>query len=203
MPPKFCLVLAGLFAPFLLEAQVRLVHSVAVSVYQLRHKTMKQARRLCDEAVDQIRHRNYPESLKLLEKALALDSNYWIAENNLGFTLLQMRQLQKAQDAFERAIKIDPLNAVGYANLSVTALTDNNFALAEKSATESLRLDPKLPEAKSLLGLAMVGQGIWTPTARKLLEESREVPTSLAILEKWPKPNSRGPAVVVRPSAFQ
>ncbi len=198
---KFCLVFA---APFLLQAQIVAQNSNSVSIYSLRHKTVREARRLCDEAVSQLKRCNYSESRKLLEKALTLDSNYWLAQNNLGFTLLQMQQVKEAQAAFERAIQIDPLNAIGYTNLSVIALTRNNFALAEKSATESLRLDPTLPEAKSMLGLAMVGQGIWTPTARKLLEESRQMPTSEAILAKWPKNNPHGPqVVVVRQSGFQ
>jgi len=188
-----------LFSGSLLFAQSN--HSV--SFYQLRHKSIKQARRFCDAATVELKKENYQAGIKLLEHALALDPNYWVAQNNLGFAFLHLQQQERALKAFQRAIEIDPMNAVGYTNLSVVALSRNDFPLAEKSASESLRLDPELPEAKAMLGLALVGQGIWTPVAKKLLEESRGVSTSDMLLKKWPQDETSAPTVVVNPSQFR
>jgi Flp pilus assembly protein TadD len=164
---------------------------------------MKQARRFCDAATVELKNHNYQAGIKLLQHALALDRDYWVAQNNLGFALLHLQQKEEAQKAFQRAIEIDPMNAVGYTNLSVVALSRNDFPLAEKSAAESLRLDPQLPEARAMLGLALIGQGLWTPVARKLLEESRNVSTSEMLLKKWPHDDASAPTVIVNASDFR
>jgi Tfp pilus assembly protein PilF len=169
----------------------------SVSVYQLRHKPVKEARRFCDAATVELKKEHYSAGLELLQQALSIDPDYWVAQNNLGFALLHLHRHVEAQKAFQRAVEIDPHNPLGYANLSVVALGMNNFLLAEKAAAQSMRLNPQMPEARAMLGLALAGQGNWTPQVRKLLEESRAVPTSQALLKKWPAGSSRGPAVTV------
>jgi len=176
--------------------------SHSVSLYQLRHKSDRQARRFCDEATLELKKHNYAAGLKLLQEALSIDSDYWVAQNNLGFAFLHLHRTEEARKAFQRAIEIDPVNPIGYANLSVAALSQNDFTLAEKSASQSLRFDPEMPEARAMLGLAMAGQGKWTAKVRKLLEESRSVPTSEALLERWPPGGGPGPAVIVNTSDF-
>jgi cytochrome c-type biogenesis protein CcmH/NrfG len=94
------------------------------------------------------------------------------------------------------------MNPIGYANLSVVALSRNDFSLAEKSASQSMRLDPRMPEARAMLGLALAGQGNWTPQVRKLLEESRTVSTSEALLQKWPPEGAPGPPIIVNTSDY-
>jgi tetratricopeptide (TPR) repeat protein len=203
-----CAVVASfLFSGALLSGQIAAQNapgtsSPSVSFYQLRHKSVKQARRFCDEATVELKKHNYLAGLKLLQRALSIDADYWVAQNNLGFAFLHLHRHEDAQKAFQRAIEIDPMNPIGYANLSVAALSRNDFALAEQSASQSMRLDPEMPEARAMLGLALAGQGKWTPKVRKLLEESRSVPTSEALLEKWPPGGGPGPAVIVNASDF-
>jgi len=195
-----------LFSGSLLSGQIAAQNAPAashsVSFYQLRHKSDRQARRFCDEATVELKKRNYLAGLKLLQRALSIDSDYWVAQNNLGFAFLHLHRHEEARNAFQRAIEIDPMNSIGYANLSVAALSLNDFSLAEKSAAQSMRLDPEMPEARAMLGLALAGQGKWTPKVRKLLEESRTVSTSEALLERWPPGGAPGPAVIVNTSDF-
>jgi tetratricopeptide (TPR) repeat protein len=169
----------------------------SISLYELSHKPLKRARRLLDEGTAELKLRHYPASVRLFQKALLVDPDYWEAENNLGFAFLQLQQPTKAEPAFARATEIDPMNAIAYVNLCVAALQRNDYLLAEKSGTEAVRLNPQLAEGKAMLGLALVSQGKWTATARKLLEETRSIPASATILKKWPKPNAAGPTVTV------
>lgn len=203
----YAVVSGILFSGSLLSGQIAAqaapaTSSQSVSFYQLRHKSIKQARRFCDAATVELKKHDYLAGLKLLQRALSIDSDYWVAQNNMGFAFLHLHRLQDARKAFQRAIEIDPMNPVGYANLSVAALGGNDFSLAETSASQSLRLDPEMPEARALLGLALAGQGKWTPKVRKLLEETRSIPTSEALLEKWPPGGAPGPVVIVGTSDF-
>jgi Flp pilus assembly protein TadD len=200
---SFVLAFGCLLSASLLTAQTAMVSSHSVSYYQLHHKVVKQARRFSEAATVELKKQNYRAGITLLRQALEIDPDYWVAENNLGFALLHLQQHEEARKAFQRATEIDPMNPIGYTNLSVAALTQNDFALAEKSASQSIRLAPELPEARAMLGLALVGQGIWTPVARKLLEESSSVPTSETLLKKWPKDNQAGPPVIISASSFR
>jgi Flp pilus assembly protein TadD len=173
----------------LLFAQSALVPAEAVSFYQLSYKPDKQARRLFEMGSTQLKRRDFPASLKLFQQAVAIDSKFWAAQNNLGYTYLHLAQRDRAERAFERAVEIDPLNPIGYANISVAALYCSDYRKAEQSARKALRLNPQLAEAKALLGLAQVGQGNWSPEAHNMLEQGYQyVPGAERILRKWPAP---------------
>jgi tetratricopeptide (TPR) repeat protein len=185
------------YAPFL-WAQDPLASSSSISLYELSYRPPKQALKLFDKGSSELKLRHYQVALKLLKKALAIDPLYFAAENNLGYTYLQLDQQSAAEQAFKRALEIDPGNAVGHLNLCIAAMNRGNFRLAEKAARLALQLNPQMVEAKAMLGYAEVGQGRWTTEARKLLEESRDVvPGSGVLLSNWPEPNTRGPSVNV------
>ena len=176
------------FSAQLRPAQSNFVSSNSVSFYQLSHKPDKTAHRLFEKASSEMKRRDYASSLRLFRKAVSIDPCYWAAENNLGYIYLQLDQQESAKEAFRRAVEIDPKNPIGYSNVSVAALTRNEFPVAEKFARTALRLDPQLSAAQALLALAQVGQGKWSPEARKMLEEGHEtVPGSERVLQRWPR----------------
>lgn len=183
---------------FSLWGQSALVSTASVSFYELSHRPDKQARRLFNEGNAHLKRRDYAHSLKLFEEAISLDPNYWAAENNLGYSYLQLAQDGAAERAFRRAIEIDPRNPVAYANVSLVALTRNQFPVAESFARSALRLNPNFNSAKALLALAEVGQGNWSLEAYKLLEEGQAaIPGSERVLRKWPTAGSEAPRIAV------
>jgi tetratricopeptide (TPR) repeat protein len=181
-----------------LYAQSSLAESPTVSLYQLAYKPEKKALRLLLKGNGQLKQHQYNAGLRLFQEALAIDSRYWNAENNLGYAYLKLSQIDKAEQAFKRDIEIDPLNAIGYTNLSVAALNKKDYLLAEKSARQALHLNPQLPEPKALFALAQVGQGNWSTEAHRLLEESyQSVPGSDEVLRRWPESNSTSRRIIV------
>ena len=174
-----------------LFAQYALIGSPGVSLYQLAYKPEKKALLLFLKGNGQLKQHQYEASLTLFQEALAIDARYWNAENNLGYAYLKLSQIDKAEQAFERDLEIDPLNAIGYTNLSVAALNKKDYPLAEKSARQALHLNPQLSQAKALFALAQVGQGNWSTEAHRLLEEGyQSVPGSDEVLRRWPESNS-------------
>jgi len=187
-----------LFSASALFAQASLASSNAVSLYELSHKTLKQARRLVDKGTLQLNKQQYSSSLELFRRALQLDPQYWRAQNNIGFVYLKLHQQKEAEDAFQRAVEIDPDNAIGHTNVGICALSGNNYSLAEQAAQRALRLRPLLIEAKALLGLAQAGQGHWTPQVRQLLEDSRSASQAAeTLLRRWPANVANPPRLVV------
>jgi superkiller protein 3 len=187
----------------LLFGQQQAFNRDVITLYQLQHKVPKHAHTLFIKGADCIAQQKYQAALEFLQKALIIDSDYWEAQNDVGFAYLKLDQMMKAEQAFQRAINIDPENAVAYVNLGVAAVVSPDYELAEQSARRALNLNPTLLTAKALLGIVDVGQGHWTPDAHRLLEESLGAfPAVRKVLRAWPQGNSPGPKVIILSSAF-
>ena len=146
----------------------------------------------------QVKAREYRSGIRFLQRAIAIDPEYWEAENNLGYAYLQLALAREAAQAFERAITIDPSNPIGYANLGISALHSSQFERAEECARKALRYSPDMPQAKALLGMSRAGQGDWSPEVHRLLEESRMYVTSAdMLLQQWPESPSKATRLVV------
>lgn len=139
-----------------------------VSLYQLAHKPEKDARRLFVKAAKQLQKDEYGPGLHVLQKAILIDPDYWEVQNDIGYAYLQLGRIHDAQDAFQRAIDIDPENPVAYLNMGISAFVLRQYKMAEQSATRALRCQPTMVQAKVLLAFVKVEQGHWTPETRAL-----------------------------------
>ena len=96
-------------------------------------------------------------ALQLADKACELDRNEPIAYHALTLANMWLRNMEEAERAAARTLKLDPNYAEGYATLG--SLRD--FAGRHESAIEqfeqSLRLDPKFHVALQFLGRAQFG----------------------------------------------
>lgn len=190
-----------LSAPFLFAQEVT-PDKYTVTLHELQHMPPKEAQKLFREASATLKQGKFESGLKLLQKALALDPQYWSAENDLGYTYLKLGQIQKASDAFQQAIDIDPANVASYSNLGVSALILGDFKLAETSARRALQIDPTCVQAKGVLGLGEVGQGQWTDEAHRLLDEaSSTIPAARKLIGNWEHSEKSKPELVVVESA--
>lgn len=178
--------------------------SYLVTLYQLSYKPEKVAHKCFREGAALIRQHDYKDGIAFMQQALQHDSNYWLAANDLGFAYINLRDDVKAEQAFQRAIDIDPENAIGYANLGVAAAGLFDLKLAENCAHRALNLNPLLPQAKLLLSVIAICQGHWTPEVHKMLEEiESSTPLAAHILQGWPEhPTGSSPPEVLR-SALQ
>lgn len=82
-----------------------------------------------------------------------------ITYNNRGYTLLQAGDLTRAQQAFARAIHINPDYAVGYHNLAEAYVEIGDYDQAHSLYTQALATDPNLDVAYNGLGYVLLLQG--------------------------------------------
>ncbi len=133
-----------------------------------------------------------------MDKANKVDDAYWDAENYLGYAYYSLGLQQKAEAAFQRAIDIDPENAVAYANLGIALLKRGDYDIAEQCGYRALKLFPSLPQAKALLGIIEINRHQWTPRAHKLIEEAVPgIPALSDILRRWPTGHQNVPKITV------
>jgi tetratricopeptide (TPR) repeat protein len=81
-----------------------------------------------------------------------------IMDNNRGYTLMQAGDLTGAQQAFARAVHINPDYAVGYHNLAEAYVEIGDYDQAYSLYTQALATDPDLDVAYNGLGHVLLLQ---------------------------------------------
>ena len=102
-----------------------------------------------------------------------------------GDLLLDMGQLDEAQEKFELALAVEPADLEAHFCLGELALKRNQLTVAEAQFRLVLELDPKFPGAHTKLGRILLRQGFRRDAARHLLVDMancRDDPDLLAEL---------------------
>ncbi|WP_419909948.1 tetratricopeptide repeat protein [Hoeflea sp.] len=108
----------------------------------------------------------------LLERAVAIDPDYagaWAMlaivhgdEARAGFNLKPGRPaLDRALEAAQRAVDLDPANATGYYALFLTCFNRGEFERFEAAAAKALQLNPNYPDMLADLGSCRAFSGDW------------------------------------------
>ena len=102
-------------------------------------------------AVVSLRRGDPDESLKWAEQALALGQDDVMTLSNAGEAYRRLGNLEKAADHFERALKIDNLNASLHFNMALVMRQMGNAPLAEHFFRSAQIADPEMWQAYSNL----------------------------------------------------
>ncbi|RQH16946.1 tetratricopeptide repeat protein, partial [Okeania hirsuta] len=97
--------------------------------------------------------RNYEKAEAAALKALAIDSNFAMAANNLGLIYFIQERDNEAKAYFEKAIAADSNYAATYYNLGNWHFWYKNYDIAEANLLKYNSLKPKDSQAYQLLGL--------------------------------------------------
>ena len=84
---------------------------------------------------------NFYESLKYLNKAIAIDSSnpeYWFTMGNI---YLKLRFEEKAIDSYRKAVELDPYDSESWLNMSEIYLKQNLLSKAIKILEDSYRFN--------------------------------------------------------------
>jgi arylsulfatase A-like enzyme/lipopolysaccharide biosynthesis regulator YciM len=73
--------------------------------------------------------------------------------NAYGIALADLGRPREAVQQFQRALQLDPRNALAFQNLGIVALRAGNVDAAGQNLTRALELNPKLPRALNTLGV--------------------------------------------------
>ena len=110
--------------------------------------------------------------VKLLERAVSIDPDYagaWAMlgivygdEMRAGFNLKPgSPALERALEASQRAVDLDPANAAGYYALFLTRFHRGEFDLFNAAGEKALRLNPNYPDMLADLGTCKAFAGDW------------------------------------------
>ncbi len=101
----------------------------------------------------------WKNSRSLLERALAVTKNNFLAHNNLGFVLAREGNFSAAIAHFEAAIRIKPTYARAHRNLAAAFVQEGKLQQAIDHYTTALELQPTDVEALHNLGAVLARQG--------------------------------------------
>ena len=93
----------------------------------------------------------YDEALQEFDKVLTDYPDYKEAYMGKALTLMQMNELDKSMEAFNRAIALDDSFALAYANRGILNDRMGRYPEAAKDYRKAIELDPKLNEGPGWL----------------------------------------------------
>ena len=102
---------------------------------------------------------DYPKAAELFEKATVAYPQYDAAYDNLGVTLMQLGQSDKAREAFEHAVKLNDKNADADRNYARLLMTNREYPRALNLLNQSLIVDPQNPSALALVSIVQLETG--------------------------------------------
>jgi tetratricopeptide (TPR) repeat protein len=117
-------------------------------------RIIQEVNKILNQADQAIKQEDWQEATILYKQALAKYPQVSPAWTNLGTALMRMRQIEKAKEAFEEAINIDPNNADAHANMGVLLARDMHRPRdGEKHLIRALEINPNHPSSTYLQSL--------------------------------------------------
>ena len=100
------------------------------------------------------------DATALFSYALTVNSNSWLAYNNLGNALAMQGELKEAVRHYRRALEIDPAYAKAHNNLGIALALRAELGEAVRHYRRALEIDPAYAKAHNNFGvaLAMLGE---------------------------------------------
>lgn len=139
----------------------------AVSLARLKHKPPKEARKAVEKAA---RTRDPRQAIAMLEKAVALDPDFFEAQNNLGVRYYSLARYQDALRHFSNSARIDPGSGQVHTNCAAALLALHRPAEAEVNLRRAVALNDDSPQVSYLLALSRAQQNRLDTETQNLLE---------------------------------
>ncbi|MBV46482.1 MAG: hypothetical protein CL900_04640 [Dehalococcoidia bacterium] len=102
--------------------------------------------------------KDFHSALQDYNTALSLHNNFTATYNNRGVIYMEIRQIEAALTDFDKALTIEP-NSYGYCNRAVAYNYMRDFNKSISESTVAVELNPQLPEAYVVRGIAKVQMG--------------------------------------------
>jgi tetratricopeptide (TPR) repeat protein len=128
------------------RAAVKLARDVAVYHFELAYVLAKKA-----ENDDTLNEGKFDEAISEYQKAIAINSKYAMAYNNLGVIREELGNLDEAISEYQNAITADPKYALAHNNLGLILENRNKFDDAVREYREAVANDPSFVTAKQNL----------------------------------------------------
>ena len=117
-------------------------------------KVPSEARKSFAKGMEAFQHHDYQKAVDLLQKATTAYPQYDVAYNNLGVAYMQLKQLDQARQAFQRAVALNDKNADADRNYGRLLIASKEYPQAVEVLEKSLMVDPQNPSALMLVSIA-------------------------------------------------
>ncbi len=124
----------------------------SVSVAQLQHKVLKEARKSFARAIKRSKVGDHDGATKELEAAVRMDPEFADAYQHLGIEYGELRRPSEAAIVFRRLLELKPDSADARCYLGLALLDTGNRAQAEEQFKLALRQSPNSARCQFLLG---------------------------------------------------
>jgi tetratricopeptide (TPR) repeat protein len=121
----------------------------------------------------------WKNSFTLFSHALAVTQNNYVAYGNLGVAYVNLNSYNKAIDAYQQAIKINPEYAFAYHALGVACAKLSRYQDAIESYKQAIRIKPDEADAHYNLGNSYAKLGRW-PEAIDAYKQAIRIQPDLA-----------------------
>jgi len=151
------------------------------------HDPPKPARKAAGKAEHLAKKGQHEEAIAGFRAALAIDPQYYEAENNLALELEAIGNIEEAEKTLRHLMDSAPEHILAFTNLASLLCTQHRYADAETVARLGLKRHRFSFKSNYLLGAALVDEGKWTDEAREKLQYAEvKYPEAKTLLEKWP-----------------
>ena len=142
-----------------------------------------------ENAVEQSKKNDHSGAIEELKLAIQEYPSFSAAFNELGVEYLKVNQLEKADEAFQEALKINPDAVSSLTNRGITNVMMKRYGEAVPILRKSLQKNKQSAVAHYFLGQALANLGLFDDAEKELLaalelgkEEMKEAHRILAII---------------------
>ncbi len=129
--------------------------------------------------------RDFLHAISMFERAIELDPRYAMAYAGMADAYSMLYRyaeatagnLQKAEQASQRAIELDPESAEAHTSLGTVMFTSGQFATAEKQFETAILINPKVFEPYLFYGRACLAEGNFEKAARLFIRAQEVNPS--------------------------
>ena len=130
--------------------------AATVSYQQLQHKVSKQAFKEYKKGRAALRKGENENALDHFQNAIQIDPEFTDAHNDLGFVLANLGNTGEAAEQFKKAVDLAPDHNTAVGNLSVVFYMLERYQDAISLARRALKINPRLPGVRYVLGLSLI-----------------------------------------------
>ena len=164
-------------------------------------KVPKPALDLYNKAKELAKSGNHLGAIKQLEGAIKEYADFMLAYNEMGVQYLQLNELEKADEALQSALKIDPAAYMPLMNRGIVLFTMKRYGEAAPVLRKVVALKNEQAVGHYFLGQTLANMGRFDEAEKELLvavklggDEMKEAHRYLAILYSSKKDNKRAAA---------
>lgn len=158
-----------------------------IAAASLGHEPPPAARKAAERAGRLAKKGQHDKAIAEFLRALALDPQYYEAENNLALEYKDAGQPELAVSTLKHLTESAPNHALAFNNLAALLCESKRYAEAEAVERQAVKLHPFSFKANLLLATALIRQGRWTPEAKLDLQYAEaKYPEAKALLDEWP-----------------